>query len=216
MIEINNISKQYRRGTAVFTALKNITIKIDEGEFCSVIGSSGAGKSTLLHIIGGLIHPDSGTLFYNGDDLYKQSSRNIDKYRKECLGFMFQQFHLMPYLTVNENIKLACYNRKQIDNIDYFLEKCSLSEMKNKYPSELSVGEKQRTAFIRAIISGPELLLADEPTGNLDPVNSKILMSLLKEFNNKNGTVVLVSHDTGMSDYANRRIILEKGMIIPS
>jgi putative ABC transport system ATP-binding protein len=213
MIEINNISKQYTRGTTIYTALKNISCKIEKGEFCSVVGSSGAGKSTLLHIIGGLIHPDSGTVLYNGEDLYNQSNRNINKYRKKCLGFMFQQFHLMPYLTVSENIKLACYNKRQMENISYYLEKCSLSEMKNKYPSELSMGEKQRTAFIRAIISDPELLLADEPTGNLDPVNSAILMSLLKEYNDKNGTVVLVTHDASMSDYASRKIVLEKVMI---
>jgi len=213
MIEINNISKQYNRGAKVFTALKDITFKIEKGEFCLVNGPSGAGKSTLLHIIGGLTHPDSGTVLYNGTDLYRQSSIYIDQYRKKSLGFMFQQFHLMPYLTVNENIKLACYEKKHLEKIDFYLEKCSLSEMKNKYPSELSVGEKQRTAFIRAIISGPELLLADEPTGNLDPVNSKILMSLLKEFNDKDGTVVLVSHDTGISDYGNRKIFLEKGLI---
>ncbi|MDQ1297370.1 MAG: putative transport system ATP-binding protein [Bacteroidota bacterium] len=213
MIEINNISKRYHRGAKVFTALKDVTFKIEKGEFCLVNGPSGAGKSTLLHIIGGLTHTDTGKVLYNSNDLYRQSSLYIDQYRKKYLGFMFQQFHLMPYLTVNENIKLACYDKKHKEKIDFYLEKCSLSEMKNKYPSELSVGEKQRTAFIRAIISGPELLLADEPTGNLDPVNSKILMSLLTEFNKNNGTVVLVSHDTGMSDYADRKIFLEKGMM---
>lgn len=214
MIEIKNISKQYTRGSKVFSALQDINCTIVKGEFCYIVGPSGAGKSTLLHIIGGLIHPDTGTILYNGNDIYKQSSRNINQYRKNSLGFMFQQFHLMSYLTVNENIKLACYNKKQTENINYYLDKCSLSEMKNKYPSELSVGEKQRTAFIRAIISGPELLLADEPTGNLDPGNSKILMSLLKEFNDKSGTVILVSHDSGMADFANRKILLEKGILI--
>jgi len=213
MIRIENISKQYTRGSATFSALKNISFTIEKGEFCSVVGPSGAGKSTLLHIIGGLIHPDSGSLFYNGNDLYNQGRTYIDLYRKKHIGFMFQQFHLMPYLTVIENIKLACYNKKQTENIEYYLDKCSLSELKKKYPSELSVGEKQRTAFVRAIISGPELLLADEPTGNLDPGNSSILMALLKEFNSKNGTVILVTHDAGLNDYANRKILLEKGMI---
>jgi putative ABC transport system ATP-binding protein len=214
MIEITGISKIYRKGTVNYTALKDISFKIEKGDFCTVTGSSGAGKSTLLYIIGGLIHPDSGHIFYNGRDIYKQSLTGINSYRRKNVGFMFQQFHLMPYLTVLENIRLACYKKSQSGKIDYFLEKCSLNEMRNKYPSELSVGEKQRAAFIRAIISQPELLLADEPTGNLDPVNSSTLMSLIKEYHKDNGTVVLVSHDPSISGHANLNIALEKGIQI--
>ena len=127
---------------------------------------------------------------------------------------MFQQFHLMPYLTVIENVKLACYEKRHIDNIYSYLERCSLTGMKNKYPYELSVGEKQRAAFIRAIISAPDLLLADEPTGNLDPGNSVVLMSLVEEYHKKGGTVVLVSHDPLSVKYATRRITMSKGRII--
>ena len=213
MIELKNISKIYKKGNETFTALKDVSFKIDKGDFYTVIGPSGAGKSTLLYVIGGLIHPNSGSVFYNGSDLYRQSWKELDRYRKNHLGFMFQQFYLMPYLTISDNIRLTS-NKKQVETISYYLEKCSLSELKNKYPSELSVGEKQRTAFIRAIISEPEILLADEPTGNLDPGNSEILMSLINEYHKNNGTVVLVTHDPAMQKYSGKNITLEKGIMI--
>jgi len=213
MIELKNISKIYKKGNETFTALKDVSFKIDKGDFYTVIGPSGAGKSTLLYVIGGLIHPNSGSVFYNGSDLYRQSWKELDRYRKNHLGFMFQQFYLMPYLTVADNVRLTS-NKKQVETISYYLEKCSLSELKNKYPSELSVGEKQRTAFIRAIISEPEILLADEPTGNLDPGNSEILMSLINEYHKNNGTVVLVTHDPAMQKYSGKNITLEKGIMI--
>lgn len=213
MIELRNTSKSYIKGTEVFTALKDVSLKIEKGDFISVIGASGAGKSTLLYIIGGLIHPDSGTVLFNGIDLYLSGRKYITDYRKNHLGFMFQQFHLMPWLTVLENIKLATDGNKQTDRIESYLKKCSLERLRNKYPSELSVGEKQRTAFIRAIISNPEILLADEPTGNLDPANGEILLSLVREFNSVGGTVVMVSHDQGIGRYANRSISLVSGTI---
>src|SRR5512140_616696 len=149
MLEIRNISKIYTRGDKSFIALNDVSFKIAKGEFCAVVGPSGAGKSTLLHIIGGLTHPDSGSIKFNGAEIYDQPAKDLDNYRKKHLGFMFQQFFLMPYLTVRENIRLACYEKEHNSRINYFLDKCSLSPMANKYPSELSVGEKQRTAFIR-------------------------------------------------------------------
>jgi putative ABC transport system ATP-binding protein len=213
MIEIRNITKIYKKGAAEFTALDNVTLLIRKGDFVVINGASGAGKSTLLNVAGGLIHPDSGEVLYNGSDIYKQKNKAIDEYRKKHVGFMFQQFHLMTYLTVTENIRLACYQKASLQSINTYLEKCSLSEVRNKYPSELSVGEKQRTAFIRAIISNPELLLADEPTGNLDPGNSRILMSLVGDYHKQGGTVVLVSHDLLTSNYSNKTIILDKGRL---
>ncbi len=214
MIELRNISKKFKRGTVLFAALDDVSIKINEGDYVAVVGPSGAGKSTLLYIIGGLIHPDSGDVIFNGKDLFKQKDINLNVYRQRHLGFMFQQFHLMPYLTVLENIKLACYEKSQAKMIDYYLEKCSIADLKNKYPSELSVGEKQRVAFIRAIISDPALLLADEPTGNLDPDNSLILMSLIKEYHKNSRTVILVTHRPELSDQASAKIKLDKGRII--
>jgi len=214
MLEISNISRKYRRGPKEFIALADVTIKIDKGDFVSVTGPSGSGKSTLLNVIGGLICPDSGEVLFNGNSIYKQNNRLTVEYRKKNVGFMFQQFHLMPYLTVLENIKLACYTRQLHENINKYMVNCSLEGLTDKYPSELSVGEKQRTAFIRAIISDPEVLLADEPTGNLDPANSNILMSLVEEYHKNGGTVVLVSHDPAAARYSNQNINLDKGRIV--
>ena len=213
MLEIYSISKKYKRGNDVFIALDGVSLSIEKGDYLAVTGASGAGKSTLLNIIGGLIHPDEGEILFNGKNIYKQNRNDTDEYRKKNVGFMFQQFHLMPYLSVIDNIRLACYDRLQQKKINNYIEKCSLTGLKNKYPSELSVGEKQRTAFIRAIISNPDILLADEPTGNLDPANSTILMSLVEAFHKNGGTVILISHDPLAAKYANRIITLEKGQI---
>ena len=212
MLEIHNISKSYKKGSEEFTALAGINLRIEPGDYIVVTGASGAGKSTLLNAIGGLIHPDSGEVLYNGKHIYGEKELT-DEYRKKHVGFMFQQFHLMPYLTVLDNIKLACYGKQHLDTINNYLEKCSLSNRENKYPYELSVGEKQRTAFIRAIISNPDILLADEPTGNLDPENSSILLVAIEDYHKNGGTVVLVSHDPIASKYAKHAIILEKGKI---
>lgn len=213
MLEINNILKIYKKGADKFTALENVSLKIGKGDYVSINGPSGAGKSTLLYTIGGLIRPDSGTIIYNGVNINDQKSSYLDHYRKKEIGFMFQQFHLLPYLSVIENIRLACYDKLRLPVITDYLEKCSLSEMKDKYPSELSVGEKQRTAFIRAIISNPKILLADEPTGNLDPDNRNALFSLIKDYHYNGGTVILVSHDPACSEYSTLKISLEKGRI---
>ncbi len=213
MIGIEHISKTFKRRAGEFTVLVDVSLQINNGDYISVSGLSGSGKSTLLNIIGGLIRPDSGEIVYKGESIYKQSGNFLDLYRKRDVGFMFQQFHLMPYLTVVENIRLSCYQKSHADAINDYLEKCSLVNIKDKYPSDLSVGEKQRTAFIRAIISSPELLLADEPTGNLDPHNSEILMTLIEEFHNKGGTVVLVSHDPAATKYSNLNVRIGQGRI---
>ncbi len=213
MIDIKHISKAFRRSTGEYTALVDVSLKINKGDYISVSGSSGSGKSTLLNVVGGLIRPDAGEVIYKGKSLYDQGGRFLDLYRKRNVGFMFQQFHLMPYLTVVENIGLSCYQKSHANAINDYLERCFLVDIKDKYPSDLSVGEKQRTAFIRAIISNPDLLLADEPTGNLDPQNSEILMSLIEEFHKKGGTVVLVSHDPVATKYSNLNIEIGQGRI---
>jgi putative ABC transport system ATP-binding protein len=157
--------------------------------------------------------PDSGEIVFRGDNIYDQGGKYLDLYRKREVGFIFQQFHLMPYLTVTENIMLSCFLRSHVEAIHGYLDQCSLQNVKDKYPSGLSVGEKQRVAFVRAIISDPEILLADEPTGNLDPRNSKILMALIGEFHKNGGTVVLVSHDPVAADYSNKNIRLMNGRL---
>lgn len=216
MLEIRNISKTYTRGTGEYRALAEATFNINSGDFVSVSGPSGSGKSTLLNVIGGLIRPDSGEVIYRGESIYDRGVKYLENYRKREVGFMFQQFHLMPYLTINENIRLSCFQNSHDNVINDYLEKCSLLDIKDKYPSDLSVGEKQRAAFIRAIISDPELLLADEPTGNLDPRNSEILMTLIREFHSKGGTVVLVSHDPFITGYSSLNLNIEKGRITVS
>ncbi len=213
MLELTNISKHYRKGSTIFTALDNISLKVEKGNFIVITGLSGSGKSTLLYVIGGMINPDSGNVRYKGKSIYDLNNREKNDYRKEQIGFVFQQFHLMPFLTVKENIRLACHGRFRVDMIDSFIEKCSLMSVRDKFPSELSVGEKQRTAFVRAIIGSPDLLLADEPTGNLDPENSEIIMQLMDDFHKNGGTILLVSHNPGAAKYACKQIILNKGKI---
>ena len=215
MFEINSITKIYVKGKDSFTALDNVSLKIEKGDFIAVVGQSGSGKSTLLHTVGSLIRPDSGQVLFRGKDVYKMNSQEANHYRRKKVGFVFQQFHLIPYLTVYENIKLTKFDSENGNgSIEAILEKCALLPLKNKYPSELSVGEKQRTAFVRAIISNPEILLADEPTGNLDPENSQILMSLIKEFHENGGTVLLVSHEAETTNYANRIVTLRSGKLL--
>ncbi|MDX9909140.1 MAG: ABC transporter ATP-binding protein [Mariniphaga sp.] len=213
MLKINKIVKKYKKNETIFTALEDVSFQVEKGEFIAVAGPSGSGKSTLLHTIGGLIRPDSGQILFNGNDVYSLKRRELDLYRKNHVGFVFQQFHLMPYLTVSQNIKMVCAERNDTQKIESYLEKCSVFSLKNKYPDELSVGEKQRVAFIRAIITKPDILLADEPTGNLDPENSRILISLIKDFNREGGTVLLVSHDPGVSESASRQIKLRAGKL---
>ena len=213
MIDIKHISKTFKKAGDEYKALVDVSLKINKGDYISVSGASGSGKSTLLNVMGGLIRPDSGEVIYQGKSIYAQNDSFLDLYRRANVGFIFQQFHLMPYLTVRENIELSCYQLSHADAINDYLDKCSLVTIKDKYPSDLSVGEKQRTAFIRAIISNPELLLADEPTGNLDPQNSDILMNLVEEFHKKGGTVVLVSHDPTATKYSNLNIEIGHGSI---
>ncbi len=214
MLEINNISKTYKNGATVINAIDGVTLEIEKGDYLMIDGASGAGKSTLLNMIGGLVKPDSGEILYRGNNIYEQKDRVMNEYRRKRVGFMFQQFHLMSYLTVLENIKLACCRGRYTASITEYLEKCSLQGLENKYPSSLSVGEKQRVAFIRAIISAPDVLLADEPTGNLDHHNGSMILSLIEDYHNGGGTVVLVSHDTAVTKYSNQQITLDKGTII--
>lgn len=213
MLELRNISKKYRKGPEEFAALNDVSLTVEKGDHIVVAGPSGAGKSTLLYTIAGMITPDTGTIQYRGRNIHEQGAGYLNSYRKNDLGFMFQQFHLMPYLKVVDNIKLACTNKGQHNKIGYYLEKCSLQDMRNKYPSELSVGEKQRAAFIRAIVHEPSFLLADEPTGNLDPENSEILMSLIRDYHRGGGTVIVVSHDPLIAGYATRKITLHSGRV---
>lgn len=216
MIEIKEITKVYSRNGQEFKALDQVSMVIREGDYLAVSGKSGAGKSTLLYAIAGLIRPDSGTILFNGRDLNTLSAREKEHYRSRHIGFVFQQFHLMPWLNVYDNIRLGCNSGEQVRQIEPYLERCDLADLRKKYPSELSVGEKQRTAFIRAIISKPALLLADEPAGNLDAENSAILMDLIAGFNQDGGTVIVVSHHPEAGKHALQSVVIDKGRFIPA
>ena len=215
MLDIVKLTKKYTKNNNIFTALNEVSFKVDEGDFIVVNGPSGSGKSTLLHTIGGLIRPDSGQVLFKGKNINLFTGKELELYRKRNVGFVFQQFHLLPYLTVFENIKMVCPKPVNRRKINEYMEKCSILPLENKYPSELSVGEKQRTAFIRAIITSPAILLADEPTGNLDPVNSEVILSLIGEFHKGGKAVILVSHNPGAAaKYATKSIVLSEGQII--
>lgn len=214
MLDIKDITKTYTRNGTSFRALDHVTFRVARGEFIAVVGPSGSGKSTLLHTIGGLIRPDSGEVRFNGTSVYSLKAAESDRYRKEQVGFVFQQFHLIPYLTVFENVGLVSGDSHPSPHIRDYLDRCALTPLQGKYPSELSVGEKQRVAFVRAILPGPDILLADEPTGNLDPDNSRVLMELIGDFHRGGGTVLLVSHQPETAGFAERMIRLDSGKLI--
>lgn len=214
MLEINDITKTYTRNGAFFRALDHVTFRVARGEFIAVVGPSGSGKSTLLHTIGGLIRPDSGELLFNGASVYSLKAAESVRYRRKNVGFVFQQYHLVPYLTVLENLRLVGTKSFSLQSVRDDLNRCGLSPLEGKYPSELSVGEKQRVAFLRAILPNPDILLADEPTGNLDPQNSRILMEMIGDFHREGGTVILVSHQPETARYAQRSIRLDAGQLI--
>jgi ABC-type lipoprotein export system ATPase subunit len=214
MLEIHQITKTYSREGKRFSALDHVDLRVSKGEYIAVTGPSGSGKSTLLHTIGGLVRPDSGEVLFNGASVYALKPEEADRYRKQHVGFVFQQFHLVPYLTVSDNLRLVCGDSRSVSLIRSYLDRCGLTPLQGKYPSELSVGEKQRVAFVRAILPGPEILLADEPTGNLDPDNSRVLMEMIGDFHREGGTVLLVSHQPDTARYAQRSIRLDAGQLI--
>ena len=193
--------------------MKNVDLTIGKSEFVSINGASGGGKSTLLNIIGGLLTPDEGEVIVNNKNLLELSNNELADFRKTDIGFVFQQFYLIPYLTIFENIKFASQFKNIDSKIEQLLNSCLLKDKSNQIPSQISVGEKQRTAFIRAIINSQAILLADEPTGNLDKKNSDILLNLIKEYNRNGGTVIIISHDERITSHANKKFILEKGQL---
>jgi putative ABC transport system ATP-binding protein len=200
MIQINNLSKTYQRGKTRIKALDSINLTIHSGSFNIVSGPSGCGKTTLLMCIGGLLRPTAGSVILNNTDIYKLSSSQRRRFCSMTTGFVFQSFHLIPFLTIIENIELAGSRMptdKRRQKTIKLIEKFVLSCRKDNLASELSAGEKQRTAISRAMLNEPDIILADEPTGNLDPENAEIVISYLREFNKKGGTVILATHSTG-------------------
>lgn len=217
MIKLDNISKVYRTKTIETTALNDIVLHVPKGEFLSIMGPSGCGKSTLLNIIGLLDEPSSGDIRVDGQQIRDYASRGTAKFRNEKLGFIFQSFHLIPDLNVIDNVELPLLYRRvsskqRKEMAAAALESVGLANRKSHFPSQLSGGQKQRVAIARAIVGKPDIILADEPTGNLDSVMGDEVMEILSRLNRENNTtIVMVTHDERMAKKTHRLIRLYDG-----
>ena len=219
LIEIKNISKVYNTGYAEVYALSDVSLNINRGDFTAIIGKSGSGKSTLMNILGCLDIPTSGKYFLNGEEVSKLSERKLSYIRNKIIGFIFQSFNLVPTMTALENVELPLIYRKTEKKKRHTLaisalEMVGLSERMNHRPFELSGGQQQRVAIARAIAAEPPLILADEPTGNLDAGSSAEIMRILSELHNSGKTVVIITHDNSIANMADNRIKISDGKII--
>ena len=214
MVSLENVSKIYRTRRGEVKALDEFSLQIKEGEFVVVRGHSGSGKTTLLLAVGGMLRPTKGQIIVDGDDIYAMSERKRAVFRSENVGFVFQMFHLVSYLNVIENVLLSSHgSRKKRVEAEELLERLRMEGREYHRPSELSAGERQRTAIARAMLTRPRIILADEPTGNLDPENAGEVIGYLSEFHRDGGTVIVVTHGLMADDYANRIIHLREGRI---
>ncbi|UPW81489.1 ABC transporter ATP-binding protein [Lysinibacillus sp. Ag94] len=218
VVRMENIVKSYGEGNSRVDALKGIDLSIQQGEFVSIVGASGSGKSTLLHILGGLDRPSSGEVFIGDNDIYKYSDSELSVFRRRKVGFIFQFFNLIPVLNVQENIALPTLLDSESIDMAYLNEIMNilgLQERKDHLPSELSGGQQQRVSIGRALINRPHLILADEPTGNLDTRNTKEVMDLLRFTAKKyNQTIVMITHDLTIASASDRIITIQDGKII--
>ena len=212
LLEVKNVSKIY----GDLHALKEVNFQVRKGEWVAIMGSSGSGKSTIMNIIGCMDKPSIGEVILDGQDITKESQNSLTKIRREKIGLIFQQFHLIPYLTALENVMVAQYYHSIPDEQEALqaLERVGLKDRAKHLPSQLSGGEQQRVCIARALINSPEIILADEPTGNLDEVNEKIVIEILKQLHKEGATIVVVTHDLDVGDVAERKIILEYGKIV--
>jgi putative ABC transport system ATP-binding protein len=213
MIKVRGLKKVYQ--TAI--ALRGVDMDISQNEWVSIMGPSGSGKSTLLNIIGGLDYPSEGSVTIDGKEISAMKEDELAVFRRENIGFVFQQSYLIPYLTALENVMLAQYFHSIVDEKEAkeALERVGLGHRLHHRPSELSGGEQQRVCIARALINSPKLLLADEPTGNLDRVNTRLILELLKDLHRDEGfTIVLVTHDPYVAGWGKRLLTMEDGRII--
>ena len=217
LLRVENLSKSYGKGEAKVDAPKNINLSIKKGEFIAIVGPSGSGKSTLLHLLGGVDKPTSGNVFINDINIYDLKEKDLAIFRRRNVGLIYQFYNLIPVLTVKENILLpAELDNRKIDKeyLEDLLKTLDLKERENHLPSELSGGQQQRTSIGRALINRPSIVLADEPTGNLDSKNSKEIVELLKVSVKKyNQTLIMITHDTNIALQADRVITIEDGII---
>lgn len=219
MIELQSIEKTFQNGEEIVTAINGVSLTIRQNEFVAIMGSSGSGKSTLMNVLGCLDTPTAGKYVLDNEDVASLSDDQLSKIRNEHIGFIFQTFHLLPKLNVIENVKLPL----RYANVDAeeahsralnLIERVGLSHRKHHKPNEMSGGQRQRVAIARALINHPSVILADEPTGNLDSQTSKEIMELLTELHRAGQTIVMVTHEDDIAEYAQRTIRMKDGKII--
>ena len=218
ILKVENLVKTYGKGENQINAVDNVSFTIDKGEFVAIIGASGCGKSTLLHLLGGVDRPTSGKVYIDGKDIYSLNNDNLAIFRRRQIGLIYQFYNLIPILNVEENITLPCnLDGSEVDKarLSEMLKTLGLENRKTHLPNQLSGGQQQRVSIGRAMINNPAIMLADEPTGNLDSKASEEIISLLKLSNKKfNQTVVIITHDLEIAKEAERVITIEDGKII--
>ena len=219
LIEIKKLSKTYESGEEHILALANVDLSIERGEFISIMGPSGSGKSTLLTILGGLNHPTEGEVSVDEITIYQLPMEKLADFRREYLGFVFQSFQLIPYLTVIENVMLPLAiteksNREQLNMAEEILGRMGLKGKGKRLPDQLSGGEQERVAIARALVNSPPILLADEPTGNLDSKTGKEIMELFKSLNNEGQTILMVTHNPENVAFSSRTVHLRDGKVV--
>ena len=212
ILTLSGISKIY----GDLKALDTINLTVEEGEWLSIMGPSGSGKTTLMNIIGCMDKPSVGEVILDGQNITKETQKSLTEIRREKIGLIFQQFHLIPYLTALENVMVAQYYHSIPDEQEALdaLEIVGLKERAHHLPSQLSGGEQQRVCIARALINSPEIILADEPTGNLDETNENIVINILKKLHAEGTTIIVVTHDAEVGSAAERKIILDYGKIV--
>ena len=211
LLELKDISKIYSGGTV--KALNNVSLSVEQGEWVAIMGPSGSGKSTMMNIIGCMDKPSSGQVILDGKDIAHESSKSLTNIRRDKIGLIFQQFHLVNYLTALENVMVAQYYHSMPDEKEAMeaLERVGLSQRAHHLPSQLSGGEQQRVCIARALINHPQLILADEPTGNLDEANENMVIDIFKQLHAEGRTLVVVTHDPEVAEVAQRTVVLEHG-----
>ncbi len=211
LLELKNISKIY----GDLHALDNVSLKVEKGEWVAIMGPSGSGKSTMMNIIGCMDKPTGGQVLLDGVDISKESDKNLTAIRRDKIGLIFQQFHLVNYLTALENVMVAQYYHSVPDEAEAMeaLRRVGLADRAKHLPSQLSGGEQQRVCIARALINYPELILADEPTGNLDEANENIVLEIFRQLHAEGTTLVVVTHDPEVGEVAQRTVMLEYGKI---
>lgn len=218
ILKVQNLTKTYGKGENEVKAVDDISFSIEKGEFVAIVGASGSGKSTLLHLIGGVDRPTAGKVYIDGKDIYQLNDDNLAIFRRRQVGLIYQFYNLIPVLNISENITLPCkLDGKEIDEnrLNELLKSLGLQNRKNNLPNQLSGGQQQRVSIGRAIMNEPAIMLADEPTGNLDSKASEEIISLLKLYNKKyKQTVVIITHDDKIALEADRIITIDDGKII--